>query len=93
MELLDGASYSAVNSGLSGNSLKQVAKDTLVGGIATPFTVLTIVFAAFLAVFTTVLTTFFAVLTIFLPTLLTAFAAFLAVLLILLHNECPVGSL
>ena len=31
---IGGASYSAVNSGLSGNSLKQVAKDTLVGGIA-----------------------------------------------------------
>ena len=27
---IGGASYSAVNSGLSGNSLKQVAKDTLV---------------------------------------------------------------
>ena len=31
---IGGASYSAVNSDLSGNSLKQVAKDTLVGGIA-----------------------------------------------------------
>ena len=31
---IGGASYSEVNSGLSGNSLKQVAKDTLVGGIA-----------------------------------------------------------
>ena len=31
---IGGASYSAVNSGLSGNSLKQVAKDTLAGGIA-----------------------------------------------------------